>query len=180
MSLLLKNPGLAVLGLAAFAIMGVGTGYAGPIVDNFADSSQLTVWGADSMSVGNNTLTVTRVTANVDGGVDWFPTSLKNTYFSLAPADGQYEFKMDVASIVNGAYYTVQAQLFNSSGSYINAVALQSDTNVTGWQIYDVAALSSAFPTATQYNVRIRINPWGATNSPAHECPVISATIPVG
>ena len=161
------SPRQAILPVLALTCLlaGAGAGSAAPYVDNFSSAANLTTFGNVTVSVASNTLTASRTAANVDSGFNWTVGGSGTGYFSLQAGDQQFVFQLDAVTAVNGGYYVVNALLFDSGGSYLSEITVQSDTNAIGTFSYNIASLASGSPTATQWFPRVRIHPYGSSNA---------------
>jgi hypothetical protein len=136
---------------------------AAPYIDDFGNTDNLTAFGSVDLSVDNNILTASRSVGDVDSGFDWRPNG--TGFFSLLPAEQQFIFSLEALQPINGGFYGINALFFNSAGDYLNELGVQADTNLTGVFDYDISAIASSVPDATQWFARIRILPIDSTDA---------------
>ncbi len=150
---------LALLG----ALVLGGNTTAAPYIDNFDNTGNLTTFGDVSVSASGNVLTASRDTANTDSGFNWQIGGTDN--FSLHLADEQFVFALGAVSPINGGFYNISALIFDGSGSYLDEISLQLDTDATGSFEYNVATAASSVLGAEQWFPRVRILPFDSADA---------------
>lgn len=154
------NPGKLTLITAAVAALGLVTSSA-QLIDNMTDTNNFSgTFGGDTLSLGPNGVTITRVIANQDAGATWgnvngdLQFSTENM-LTLTPAPAPYNTD-------DGGYLVVNIILFDSSGAYLGEPNWLPDGQYTTPQSVDVSqfAINNSQPTATQYALHIRIDPY--------------------
>jgi hypothetical protein len=136
---------------------------AAPYIDNFANTDNLDTFGDVSVSVTDNILTASRDEGNSDSGFDWRPSGSGN--FSLLPADEQFIFSLNAVNAINGGFYAINALIFDSEGNYLDELAVQADTNLTGVFDYNISTIASSLLGAEQWFPRVRILPFESSDA---------------
>lgn len=136
---------------------------AAPYIDDFSNTDNLNAFGSVDLSVDNNILTASRSAGDVDSGFDWRPNG--TGFFSLLPAEEQFIFSLNALQPINGGFYLINALFFDSAGEYLDELDVQGDTNQTGVFDYDISAIATSLPDATQWFARVRIVPFNSTDA---------------
>lgn len=133
---------------------------AAPIYDPLDNADNLIGWTTASnpdtaIPDGGGNVTMARIDANADAGVDWF----RDSHISIADHNRLEIYP--VGTSTNG-YYTVSLLFFNSTDNYIVETYAFTDMNSTSPLIIaDVAGFAAANSVAgaDKYFVRFRIQP---------------------
>ena len=158
------NPGKLTLLTAAVAALGLVSSSA-QVIDNMTDTSYFSgAWNGETTTVGPEGVTITRNEANVDAGVAWGNVAQDGWFLQLS-TENQLTLTPAAApnNTDNGGYLVATILLFDGSGNNLGEFSWLGDVQPTTPQSVDVAQFAVAHnePTATQYWLHIRIDPYG-------------------
>lgn len=132
------------------------------LVDPLNDTSHFIVPVNNAGFVSNNldgTVTMWRTNASVDASFIWGKSGTDER-LNLATAS---TLKIDAVGAVNDGYWLAGVYLWDSGGGFLAEKVLQSDTQLTGLQIYNILNVTNGVNNVDSYTVWFRINPFDSS-----------------